>query len=492
MLKTTIKNGDLIVVNIPGLTPGVEGIAYRTAPYYVDSISGTNTSFPSNYTTTFNPVGTSGTPYGYNSIIVTMPAASAGSSPAVIIPANQKIVLNFTNLTTPSAVQSVITGSAALYTISYLAVADKTPNLYMEKGTYVFPAIGAAANVGASVGTPTSSGTDSNGNPYVTSVASSVMIQYVKKQMEWAIKAQKDYEAAYTKLRASDTTENRDAYQAITAIRNRLIASHPDSWYDGSAWRYGEDGHIKKCVEPTALTGTDGNCQLIYRTDMSGNLLKTSDGNNVLLMRKCPWKCNNPGQSGSDACRIDADCVKVVRWGIYLPDGSQIENALLATTRSSYDDIASSSSSSTLSDDDIYKRGITRNFNGYGQYSGRDHDKERHSRGLFGGIRDAAGNLIRGIGNWIDPDDPTSNARSDKHNAYYYDDGSPAATAYLGMYNGQGYDTESPYTAGAKPTSYFYTTNYYYTDGESQMNDGKSNMPGKLSKVTPYDQVIRF
>jgi hypothetical protein len=73
-------------------------------------------------------------------------------------------------------------------------------------------------------------------------------------------------------------------------------------------------------------------------------------------MKKCPWKCNNPGQSGSDACRIDQDCLKVTRWAIYLPDGTQIEKNLLGTsTRSNYDDIASASSSSTLDDDDIYK-----------------------------------------------------------------------------------------------------------------------------------------
>ena len=104
------------------------------------------------------------------------------------------------------------------------------------------------------------------------------------------------------------------------------------------------------------------------------------------------------------------------------------------------------------------------------------------------------------MGNWIDPNDPASNQRTDRRNAYYYEDGSPAATAYLGMYNGQGYEEESPFHAASKPTSYYYTTNYYYTDGEAggagagtgAVNDGKSNMPGKLSNVKPYDQVINF
>jgi hypothetical protein len=240
--------------------------------------------------------------------------------------------------------------------------------------------------------------------------------------------------------------------------------------------------------------------------DSAGNLVKTADGNNILLMKKCPWKCNNPGQSGSDACRIDADCRKVTQWATYLPDGTQIEKNLLGTsassTRATYDDIATASSSSALDDDDIYRRGITRNFRGYGQNQsggGGGGAQEQQSRpGLFGSIRDATGNLIRGIGNWIDPNDPNSNRRTAKHNAYYYEDGSPAATAYLGMYNGQGYEEESPFYGAAKPTNYYYTTNHYYTDGEGggegggEINDGKSNMPGKLSKVAPYEQSINF
>ena len=190
------------------------------------------------------------------------------------------------------------------------------------------------------------------------------------------------------------------------------------------------------------MSTNEGNCQNIFKMDASGNLIKTADGNNILLMKKCPWKCNNPGQTGSDACRIDADCLKVIRWATYLPDGTQIEKNLLSTTRSSYDDIASASSSSLLDESDIYRRGVTRNFSRYkrrgqgqgmpgsdgdqpNEYYGRGH----HQRGLFGTIRDATGNIIRSVGNWIDPDDPDANRRSNKHNAYYYEDGSPAATA---------------------------------------------------------------
>ena len=373
---------------------------------------------------------------------------------------------------------------------------------FLDKGEYTFPAILARPNTAVSTGSPSSSGTASDGSTYVTSAASSVLISDVKRQMNWAVGAQKEYESAYKVLRSATTeTAKTDAqlkYDVAVARRNRLIASHPDSWYDGANWRYGDDGHVRKCTEPSTLSSNEGNCQNIYKMDISGNLVKSADGNNILLMRKCPWKCNNPGQTGSDSCRIDADCLKVTRWATYLPDGTQIEKNLLATTRSQYDDIASETSSSALGEDDIYKRGITRNFRGYGRGRPGQGQGQGQSPGLFGSIRDATGSIIRGIGNWIDPNDPAGNQRTAKHNAYYYEDGSPAATAYLGMYNGQGYEEESPFYGESKPMNYYYTTNYYYTDGEASggggggANDGKSNMPGKLSKVMPFEQSINL
>jgi len=225
--------------------------------------------------------------------------------------------------------------------------------------------------------------------------------------------------------------------------------------------------------------------------DVSGNVVKSADGNSILLMKKCPWKCNNPGQSGSDSCRIDADCLKIIRWATYLPDGTQIEKNLLATTRTKYDEIAEKSDTSTLDEDDIYRRGITRNFRGYGKQGPALHPAHSNSPGLFGTIRDAAGNIIRSVGNWIDPNDPAANKRTNRHNAYYYEDGSPAATAYLGKYNGQGYDEESPFYQASKPTNYYYTTNYYYSDanpGQGAITDPKEDK----SNVKPYEQVINL
>lgn len=416
------------------------------------------------------------------------------------LPKDTPIRLSIAGLQTPTSRTSMTQAKIRTYKgtpAPSLNAAFSGDGGVLDQGEYTLPAIEARAATTTSSGTPTSSGTASDGTTYVTAAASSVLISDVKRQMNWAIEAQKDYESAYRALRAATTTTAKaDAqlkYDVAIARRNRLIASHPDSWYDGANWRYGDDGHVRKCAEPSNLSSNEGNCQSIFRLDASGNVVKSADGNNILLMRKCPWKCNNPGQTGSDACRIDADCLKVIRWATYLPDGTQIEKNLLATTRSSYDDIARDTSSSSLDDDDIYRRGITRNFSGYrrgrppGQPSGQ-------SPGLFGTIRDATGNIIRGIGNWIDPNDRSANQRTDRHNAYYYEDGSPAATAYLGMYNGQGYEEESPFYGAAKPTSYYYTTNYYYTDGEAGggANDGKSNMPGKLSNVKPYEQMIDF
>ena len=474
-LNNTFITGEKMVIQIPGLTQNTELVKLVTGTY-VNS-SGLNTTIGG--TCSYSGGSSSGLTYTSLTNILFTPTLPEP------IPENKLITLVFAGLTTiPSNQNSMVAQMVTL----------KSNDQIIERGVYQFPAITGAVNT---ITSTSSSGTASDGTTYVTSAASSVLITDVKRQSQWAIDAQKAYELAWTKLRNA-TASGKDAaqtsYDNAVKLRNKLIASHPDSWFDGSAWRYGDDGFVKKCIEPSTLSSNEGNCQNIYKTDASGNLVKTVDGNNILLMKKCPWKCNNPGQSGSDACRIDADCVKVIRWATYLPDGTQIEKNLLASsTRSSYDDPATVSSSSLLDENDIYHRGITRNFNKYNRNgsNGANDGRNRHERGLFGGIRDAAGNLIRGIGNWIDPDDPQSNKRTNKHNAYYYEDGSPAATAYLGQYNGQSYDEESPYTIASRPTSYYYTTNYYYADG-GEVNDGKSNMPGALSSVSPYEPAINL
>ena len=110
----------------------------------------------------------------------------------------------------------------------------------LDQGEYTISAIEARAATTTSSGTPTSSGTASDGTTYVTAAASSVLISDVKRQMNWAIEAQKEYESAYRALRAATTnTAKMDAqlkYDVAIARRNRLIASHPDSWYDGANW----------------------------------------------------------------------------------------------------------------------------------------------------------------------------------------------------------------------------------------------------------------
>lgn len=491
MLTNGLMAGDHVLIQLPK-------ILQTTGVFIGINIDNAGTNLSSYEDKTLDVVSSGvENPYGglHNSLHFRVPTTSAPAT--VIIAANVTLVLTITGLRTPADATSstdviIRTFRAGAANMSFVTNAN-----VLDSGMFTLEAIPKRPETSTSSGTPTSSGTASDGTTYVTAAASSVLISDVKRQMNWAIEAQKDYESAYRALRAATTnTAKTDAqlkYDVAIARRNRLIASHPDSWYDGANWRYGDDGHVRKCAEPSNLSSNEGNCQSIFRLDASGNVVKSADGNNILLMRKCPWKCNNPGQTGSDACRIDADCLKVIRWATYLPDGTQIEKNLLATTRSSYDDIARDTSSSSLDDDDIYRRGITRNFSGYrrgrppGQPSGQ-------SPGLFGTIRDATGNIIRGIGNWIDPNDRSANQRTDRHNAYYYEDGSPAATAYLGMYNGQGYEEESPFYGAAKPTSYYYTTNYYYTDGEAGggANDGKSNMPGKLSNVKPYEQMIDF
>ena len=495
MLTNGLSAGDHCLIQLPYLL-AITGVSLGVS---VDNAL-TSSSFSTidSKTLTVNTASTPN-PYGGGQNSIYFKIGQGGSG--VLIAANATLKLTISGIQTPPDATSNTSAKIRTFKASETAFNFTSDGNVLDAGEFTLSAITKAVNAAASTGTPTSSGTATDGTTYVTSSAASVLISNVKEQMNWAIQAQKDYEAAYQKLRSatSQTAKNdaQDAYDKVVAKRNRLIASHPDSWYDGANWRYGDDGYIRKCIEPSTLSTNEGNCQNIFKMDASGNLVKTVDGNNILLMKKCPWKCNNAGQSGSDACRIDTDCLKVTRWAMYLPDGTQIEKNLLGTsTRSSYDDIASASSSSALSDDDIYKRGITRNFKGYGKRQPGG-GAQQESSGLFGSIRDATGNIIRGIGNWIDPNDPNSGKRTAKHNAYYYEDGSPAATAYLGMYNGQGYEEESPFTA-SKPMNYYYTTNYYYTDGEAGSGggggakDGSSNMPGATTKVLPYEQNINL
>jgi hypothetical protein len=396
MLTNGLMAGDHVLIQLPK-------ILQTTGVFIGINIDNAGTNLSSYEDKTLDVVSSGvENPYGglHNSLRFRVPTTSRRDT--VIIAANVTLVLTITGLRTPTDATSstdviIRTFRAGAATMSFVANAN-----VLDSGMFTLEAIPKRSETSTSSGTPTSSGTASDGTTYVTAAASSVLISDVKRQMNWAIEAQKDYESAYRALRAATTnTAKTDAqlkYDVAIARRNRLIASHPDSWYDGANWRYGDDGHVRKCAEPSNLSSNEGNCQSIYRLDASGNVVKSADGNNILLMRKCPWKCNNPGQTGSDACRIDADCLKVIRWATYLPDGTQIEKNLLATTRSSYDDIARDTSSSSLDDDDIYRRGITRNFSGYrrgrppGQPSGQ-------SPGLFGTIRDATGNIIRGIGN---------------------------------------------------------------------------------------------
>ena len=487
MLTNAMSAGDIFLVQVPYVT--------RTANIDL-GVSFVWTNPTTSLQDTLSTISSAGVitsdvnTYGGGQNVV---AFTLGGS----VPNNTPVKLTIAGLQTPAAKTSTTTAKIRTYkTGATLNNAFTADGGVLDQGEYILPAIEArAATTAVSTGTPTTSGTASDGTTYVTSAAANVLISDVKRQMNWAVEAQKEYESAYKALRSATTnTAKTDAqlkYDVAVARRNRLIASHPDSWYDGANWRYGDDGHVRKCAEPSTLSSNEGNCQNIYRMDVSGNIVKSAEGNNILLMRKCPWKCNNPGQTGSDACRIDADCLKVTRWATYLPDGTQIEKNLLATTRSQYDDIARDTSTSALSEDDIYRRGITRNFRGYGQKPGGP-GGPGGAPGLFGSIRDATGSIIRGIGNWIDPNDPAGNKRTAKHNAYYYEDGSPAATAYLGMYNGQGYEEESPFYGASKPMNYYYTTNYYYTDGQAGGSAGgaATGDSSKPSKVMPYEQSI--
>lgn len=337
MLTNALVTGDIFLIQVPYVT--------RTANVDLGiSFSWTNPT--TQLQSTLSTISDAGVvtsdvnTYGGGVNVVTFSVGGA-------LPSDTPLRLSIAGLQTPASKTSMTQAKIRTYKGSPAPSLGGTFNAVggvLDQGEYNLQPIEPRGSSAASSGTPTSSGTASDGTTYVTSAASSVLISDVKRQMNWAIEAQNEYESAYKALRAATTetakTEAQLKYDTAIARRNRLIASHPDSWYDGANWRYGDDGYVRKCAEPSTLSSNEGNCQNIYRLDANGNVVKSADGNNILLMRKCPWKCNNPGQTGSDACRIDADCLKVTRWATYLPDGTQIEKNLLATTRTSYDDIA--------------------------------------------------------------------------------------------------------------------------------------------------------
>jgi hypothetical protein len=251
-LTNTFANGDKFVVQIPELLQSSGGVNITTAKAETTPAS---TSFTSG-TLQYSAANINAAASYYSKTNITfIPTLSSA------IPAGTQITLEFGGLTTPANEKPQVNDSqiVAIQTIN-------SADIMYERGIYSFPAItgGSAASPASS---STASGTASDGTTYVTAAASSVLISDVKRQSEWAINAQKAYETAWTKLRnasASEKTAAQDAYDVAVKIRNRLIASHPDSWFDGSAWRYGDDGYIKKCTEPSTLSSNEGNCQNIF------------------------------------------------------------------------------------------------------------------------------------------------------------------------------------------------------------------------------------
>ena len=252
MLTNELSSGDIFLVQVPYVT--------RTANVDL-GISFTWTNPTTQLQSTLSTISDGG--------VVTSDINTYGGGVNVVaftvggtLPKDTPIRLSIAGLQTPASRTSITQAKIRTYKGSPAPSLGGTFNAVggvLDQGEFNLPAIEPRASTAVSTGTPTSSGTASDGTTYVTAAASSVLIS------------------------------------------------------DVANWRYGDDGHVRKCAEPSTLSSNEGNCQSIYRLDASGNVVKSADGNNILLMRKCPWKCNNPGQTGSDACRIDADCLKVTR-----------------------------------------------------------------------------------------------------------------------------------------------------------------------------------
>ena len=221
MLTNALVSGDIFLVQVPYVT--------RTANIDL-GISFVWTNSSTSLQDTLSTISSAGVitsdvnTYGGGQNVV---AFTLGGS----VPNNTPVKLTIAGLQTPAAKTSTTTAKIRTYkTGATLNNAFTVDGGVLDQGEYILPGIEARAATTVSTGTPSSSGTASDGTTYVTSAAANVLISDVKRQMNWAVEAQKEYESAYKALRSATTpqakTDAQLKYDVAVVRRNRLIASH--------------------------------------------------------------------------------------------------------------------------------------------------------------------------------------------------------------------------------------------------------------------------
>jgi hypothetical protein len=261
----------------------------------------------------------------------------------------------------------------------------------------------------------------------------------------------------HTPVSSIDVDKARDELTYARRVWETLKPAHPESWFDGQTWNYGNDGYVSKCIEPK--TSNSYGCQRIYKMDASGNNIKDSNGNDIVLMYKCPWTCNNT-TSSSNACRYDSDCAKVVGWKEFLPDGTEVASAVKRNYVSEqtnfytpYWQPGTGAQQSYSQPIDPYGGGVYATSYQSSTTSPSATNAQNNMPGSGAGAGSGAG----------------SGSDTKTQPAYMNGPPSPAVST-----------TGVAGNSSSLPLNYYYTTNYYYSSSPTQI-------PAVTSTIQPYE-----
>jgi len=287
-VASPLVEGNVIKVPVPGITSVLSTPTVTFTPPLANtaSISGTGTT----------------------SLLTIILGAGA------TVASNTTLVFSSSSMKNPSTTQNAMT----------IIVTTKTSNdtssaTVIDQGTSAFPQIIDAPNPPAAA--------DSERSTLIN-------VGDVQTSRNRAVTALRNYNDAlnryntvskHTPVSSIDVDKARDELTYARRVWETLKPAHPESWFDGQTWNYGNDGYVSKCIEPKSSNSYG--CQRIYKMDASGNNIKDANGNDIVLMYKCPWTCNNT-TSSANACRYDSDCTKVVGWKEFLPDGTEVASAV--------------------------------------------------------------------------------------------------------------------------------------------------------------------
>ncbi len=430
-ISTHLSEGYIIRMPIPGLSPTSGPPTIIFTPTIINTASVTGT--------------------GSNSILnITL---GSGAS----IAENTTVIFSTSSMVNPRTAQDALP----------ITISTHAPNSQViDRGPALFPPVVTPATG------PNPSSVNVPNVSYITR-------DNVVEQRNLSLTAYKNYIDAiqrynyFAKASPTSAVDVQNALEKVKqakAIWDSFISTHPDTWYDGAKWQYGNDEYVNKCVPPKSTGSTY--CQKVYKKDASGNIVKDVSGNDILLMYKCPWTCDNSG-GNTNACKFDTDCRKVASWGQFLPDGTAMPfngqkyntGDLVTVSRNEPASWAPGTGAQSA-----YGYGNNNPANG-GVYASQNPANPNAKNGA---------EYRKYYGSWIDPEDEPAKIVSQLEQPNYMNPG-PSPVKYKS-------DVASGTLVGGSygdvPRSYYYTTNYYYTSSPSQI-------PSATETVKPREESIK-